>query len=272
VTDTPDEFSSATRAASAHDEQAALEQLQQLFSTVDRWHNEDQQGHGLTVQRGSALDRDDRETNPYHLSHAVMHGLAGALDHLHSLRTLIQTASSLHTFAPFTLNRAALEGTAVAVWLLAPRNRDERIRRRLVLATQNARDIDGVTVAMGGTSSINDRLDKIRDVAHRRPLLDPNGIVGTPTRWQRIIRDAGDESALGSEIAVTCWKACTGITHNRQWASIALLDRDELDRVANVIDVRLTASFSNVLSVTAISVWFSTEARRLFAERASTHV
>jgi hypothetical protein len=51
-----------------------------------------------------------------------------------------------------------------------------------------------------------------------------------------------------------------------------MLDREELNRVANVINLRLTASFSNVLSVTAIAVAFSSEARRLFAKRATAHV
>jgi hypothetical protein len=50
-----------------------------------------------------------------------------------------------------------------------------------------------------------------------------------------------------------------------------MLDREELNRVANVINLRLTASFSNVLSVTAIAVAFSAEARRLFALRSEKH-
>jgi hypothetical protein len=73
--------------------------------------------------------------------HAVIRELAGALN-IFTDAMLIQKAESLHTFAPFNPNRAAVEGGAVAVWLLAPKSRPERIRRRLVLATQNARDID----------------------------------------------------------------------------------------------------------------------------------
>jgi hypothetical protein len=59
------------------------------------------------------------------------------------------------------------------------------------------------------------------------------------------------------------WRDCS-----RQWASINLLDREELGRNANVRTLRMTASFKNVLSVTAISASFSVEARRLFALRA----
>jgi hypothetical protein len=132
-----------------------------------------------------------------------------------TLRMLVQTASSLHTFAPFTLNRAAIEGAAVAIWLLGPRSRDERIRRRLVLATQNARDFDPVMTTLGRPTSLSDRLDEIRDVARRRSSLDPDGIIGTPPGFGRIIREAGAETTIGSDFAVICWKACSGITHNR---------------------------------------------------------
>jgi hypothetical protein len=41
----------------------------------------------------------------------------------------------------------------------------------------------------------------------------------------------------------------------------------QLSHVANVGNYRMTASFRNLLLVTAASVSFSTEARRLFAVR-----
>jgi hypothetical protein len=165
-----------------------------------------------------------------------------------------------------------MEGAAVAVWLLAPRTRDERIRRRLVLATQNARDAEGVMTTMGKVSLLPKRLDAIRNVASRRAGLDPNGVVGSPPGMERIIAEAGASFAMGSEVAVTCWKACSGVTHSRQWASISLLDHEELSRVGNVLNLQLTASFRNVLTVTFMSVAFSTEARRLFAKRAMTNL
>lgn len=269
VTDASDEFDSATRMATPEEEQEALQQLGQLFAVIDQWQATDQQQGGLSAQPGSSLAADDQATNPNHVSHAVIHELAGALDHLHALRMLVQTAQSLHTFAPFTLNRAAMECGAAAVWILAPRSRDERIRRRLVLATQNARDIDSALVKLGEPSSLKGRLDDIRKVAGRRPVLDPAGIVSTPPGIERIIGEAADAFELDSDAAVTLWKLCSGITHNRLWASLNLLDREELSRVANVRGVHLTASFKNVLTATMLSVSFSIEARRLFALRAT---
>jgi hypothetical protein len=72
------------------------------------------------------------------------------------MRMLIQKAEALHTFPPFTLNRAAIESGAVAVWLPAPKSRDERIRRRLALPAQNARDIDNaLTLRQLGLATIS---------------------------------------------------------------------------------------------------------------------
>jgi hypothetical protein len=85
---------------------------------------------------------------------------------------------------------------------------------------------------------------------------------------KRIIREPGAAFDVGADLAAVCWKTCSGITHSRQWASFTLLDRQELGRVANVHSLRLTASFTNVLTVMRISVAFSAEARRLFALRA----
>jgi hypothetical protein len=108
---------------------------------------------------------------------------------------LVQKAESLHAFAPFTLNRAAIEGGAVAVWLLTPKTRDERIRRRLILATQNAFDAAGVLRTMGKASSLTDRLNDVRKVAGKRPALDPGLIVSRPPGIGRIIGEAGVASS-----------------------------------------------------------------------------
>jgi len=52
--------------------------------------------------------------NPYQLSHAVALSLGSARDHLHALRALVIDANALHTSAPWTLCRAALENGAQA--------------------------------------------------------------------------------------------------------------------------------------------------------------
>jgi len=264
---TPPAGDSLTRLPDPEDEQEAFRELAGLFEIIDRWQAE--RDAELPVQPGSALARDDQETDPFQLSHAAIYALGVAVDHLHCLRMTIQTAQSLHTFAPFTLNRAAMEAAATAVWLIAPRARDERIRRRLVLAVQNARDVDNVGKLIGKPSALDYRYKRILEIGARRPGLDPNGLLGTPPGMERIVREAGAGCAVGAELALISWKSCSGITHSRIWAGVNFLDREELTRVGNVSGVRVTASAGNVAMMTAVSAIFVGEARRLFDLRAS---
>lgn len=80
---------------------------------------------------------------------------------------------------------------------------------------------------------MDDHLDAIRKVAARRPSLDPNVINRPPARSKRVVTDAGATREIGSQTAMTCWKA--------PLASICFLDREELNRVENVHNFRLTA-------------------------------
>ena len=73
-------------------------------------------------------------------SHAVGAALTSSIDHLNTLQALVMQARVLPARAPFTLLRAALENAAVAVWLLAPPNRNERVFRRLRLQWADAQD------------------------------------------------------------------------------------------------------------------------------------
>ncbi len=47
------------------------------------------------VQPGSSLARDDRDTDPYHLSHAVRGGISSSAEHLHAFRTLLVGAAGV---------------------------------------------------------------------------------------------------------------------------------------------------------------------------------
>ncbi|HEY9376350.1 MAG TPA: hypothetical protein VIQ02_04555 [Jiangellaceae bacterium] len=266
--DPPTDFT-ATKLSDPEDEQEGFRQLAQLFTIVDGWQTE--QRNELSPGQGSALAGDDRWTHDYEVSHAVQYLLGVAVDHLHCLRMVVQTPQSfqLHLHAPFTLNRAAIEAAATVVWLIAPASRDERIRRRLKLATQNARDFDSIAVLVGGPSTLDDRYEKIRDVARGRANIDPTGVVGTPPSMKQIINDAGAACAVGAKAALGAWMACSGIAHGRTWAGINLHDREELKRVRDIAGVHMTASAGTVALMTSISVLFVAEARRLSMERAS---
>src|SRR4051812_22800674 len=62
----------------------------------------------------------------------VRNGLGTAREHLHAIRVLVD-AQELFPSATSTLGRSALMAASLVVWLLAPAQEDERLRRSLSL-------------------------------------------------------------------------------------------------------------------------------------------
>jgi hypothetical protein len=126
----------------------ARRQLAKIFAMVDKWR---ERTHAVPTQPvpGSSLSADDAATAPYQLSHMVGGALLSAVDHFDAFRALVVDAQVVHARAPYTLLRAALENASVAVWLLAPSSRDERILRRLRLQWIDSRDGERAQVLFG---------------------------------------------------------------------------------------------------------------------------
>lgn len=91
---------------------------------------------------GSSLALDDNEFRLMPTSHLAHAGLAAAREHLLGMAYVWQShpGGTLMPQAYATLARAALIGASNAVWLLAPLERDERVRRTLLLASANFRN------------------------------------------------------------------------------------------------------------------------------------
>jgi hypothetical protein len=97
-----------------------------IFDAAAGWQVRTERRAG-DVHAGSSLWKDDEVTSPYLMSHSVRGALVSAVDHLNAFRALVQDAHVVHPRATLTLLRAALENAALAVWLLAPANRNERV-------------------------------------------------------------------------------------------------------------------------------------------------
>ena len=108
-----------------------INDLLKLLRISEEWMD----SKALTVEVGSSLAGDDAKTHPYDLSQGVAQSIAVAVDHLHCFRmTLTGTSDNvlrLHTYAPFTLLRGAIENAAIAVWVMSGASREERIVRHL---------------------------------------------------------------------------------------------------------------------------------------------
>jgi hypothetical protein len=107
-----------------------LKILSRVFAMVEAWRNRIHE-RPPSPEAGSSLAGDDKATDPSRLSHAVIALLISAVDHFETLRLVVEEQHALPARGGFTLLRVALENAAVAVWLLAPGLRDERVFRLL---------------------------------------------------------------------------------------------------------------------------------------------
>jgi len=174
------------------------------------------------VVLGSAFTGDDKGASPYSVTYVVDACLASAIDHLHALKALVWDARLLHTSAPATLARSAIENSATGLWVISPDARNERISRSLRWFVQDARDRNRATQHIGPTG-MEDALQRLRAVAVRRGIA-PRAII-EPLNITNMFADL---KAGGREAAEFEWRLASGFAHGRSWASMGFLQREEL--------------------------------------------
>lgn len=227
-----------------------MQALSRLFDGVEKWLKRRETAVAV-VQAGSRTADDDAALNPYHLSHAVETALSHSLDHLHALRTSVVEAQTIHMVAPFTLMRAALENAALAAWLVLPQEREDRIRRRLQLAIEDAHDgyqVRQLTESSMSGESFEQRRERLVCIGVAQGLSRDSLLGGKP-KWRSIVREAGAASRLGADDAEVLWRLCSGFTHGRMWSMLAALTRTAVSEADNVFEMRLNAPASGVLYV-----------------------
>lgn len=197
------------------------------FNAVAGWQPRTE-GRPQEIHAGSSLLKDDEVTSPYLVSECVRGALVSAVDHLDAFRTLLQDGHVVHARATLTLLRAALENAAVAVWVLAPANRNERVLRRLRLQWADFRDGDYANRLFTDepTPSLSDRRAELQGIARKRGLTEEQValIAATPVTFSSIVRTAAREGGfrhLDERTAMFCWMATSGIAHARQWAVLS---------------------------------------------------
>lgn len=199
-----------------------------IFDVTAGWRARTEERRTDEVQTGSSLLKDDEVTSPYLMSRAVRGALVSAVDHLDAFRALVQDAHVVHPRATLTLLRAALENAALAVRLLGPANRNERVLRRLRLQWADFHDghYVGRLFEDEPTPSLDDRRVKLQAIARKRGLTDEQLalVAARPVTFSSIVEAATRESAflqLDERTAMFCWMAASGIAHARQWAVLS---------------------------------------------------
>lgn len=251
-------------------------QLAGNFPIIKAWRSRTVAAASGPVE-GSPLRRDDEITHPYQISHAAVGALVSAVDHMDALRTLVEEAHVVHARAPYTLLRGALENSAVAVWLLAPANRVERVIRRLrwhwVSEKYGVEAAELIGSQQGLT--LDERRAKIEDVARSCGMTEAQvRQATTPASFRLIVQSAGEEGkGLDGKTVKFCWMAESGIAHAQSWAVLALLKRVEVRAASEgIVGLEMSASDNFLLLSWAVAARMIAEGWRLLDERSTNHL
>ncbi|MGN2642236.1 hypothetical protein ACTD5D_39935 [Nocardia takedensis] len=201
------------------------------FDQLDRWRAATAP---FEPGSGSQLRGDDDDWPPCALSQVAHQGLAVAVEHLQAVRAHVDLGWSrvvnLYPLAHATLCRTALVGAAQTVWLLAPDDRDERLRRhRVIVAEMQKRHLQYLTELQAlttdapheGTDRVADHVAlRIREMSDKRAARGEKGGLDTTT----MIREAAlaafaahpDPEDLARQ-AVLVWRSGSGAAHGFYW-------------------------------------------------------
>ncbi|HTL41781.1 MAG TPA: hypothetical protein VL294_09930 [Pseudolysinimonas sp.] len=207
------------------------------------------------IEPRSSLRLDDRFLGTWRGASLAQGAMGAAVDALQTLKFVAIENGVMPMTALYPLLRAVLESAALAIYLLSPPSRDERLRRSYLVAADDAR-LRSVYETERGSTSATEKLEEVR--AEIRELIGARGTPGEPPafRFARVeysdlvakasaVLDADTAVRIESEMSLLAlWQLLSGLSHAKQWAMIEVLERSEA--VVNEADasahVRLTTS------------------------------
>ncbi|WP_328439665.1 hypothetical protein [Nocardia puris] len=225
---------------------------------------------GFPVPPGSMLAHDDEKTAPRQISHAFHSCVTAGIDHLHALKTLVRDAGIIHTMAPFSLARGALENLSIAFWLLHPAQRAERLEHLLRWHAQNINDSHTALEGRGlPNSDKTPKLAKLQSATKTiLPRTDFRVIKNGHTSTEAV--NYANQFAPTAGNVLFAWRLCSGYAHGRAWAILGASDyvEDPTDD-PTVVGLWLSANDNAVLWVTHASSRLAADAINLYNERST---
>lgn len=170
----------------------------------------------FVVEPNSELAADDAASAPYQVSHSARWCLNSGVDHLHALKSLVVKFRHLHSAAPYSLVRGALENFAAGFWILHPRDPVVRVEHGLQWWLKNGKDRDN---AVPRDLETQQRArDAIVEVG-RAAGCDKQQLASRYTST-KVLEYADQYSAAKRPHLV--WQICSGFAHGRPWAHFAM--------------------------------------------------
>lgn len=257
------------------EEQHLIRQMLDHLMTVDGW-----------IERplpdplpGSSLAGDDARTDPLQLSHLAVQSIGVAVDHLHSIRMAMCAGPAqvnLHTYAPFTGTRAAIENASTALWMLLPASRQERIVRRLQLEADGVRNAASTLaqVGQGEGSSLTRQRERLAKVAKANRVSESLLTRQAKPTYTDIVTQAGGHIELrdhDTNYVLLMWRLCSAVAHGDSWIN-TFFDLEVLGPLSpGVSAVRITAPTPLLLAGVRAALALVSRAQHLVVLRGALH-
>lgn len=278
------------RGPSPEQEQIGTQQLLERLVLIERVIAHHEKVASFTPKPRSVLGVDDRLTAPLQLSHAAGYAISVAVDNLKALIALVRADAGLTIYqvAQYPLLRSAVEGAALAVWLLGPEDRQTRILRLLQARMDEVRFDQALIKRMslvrdGDTREERSKAQEVRRKAHQiyaakkeslATIADSRGIAlaeyerGQPG-WVDLV-DAAAQHAFNDrkDVAAATWMALGGLTHPSSSRGLMFSVIEEFtDPVDGVHTTRISGSTQSVAMGTAAALLFLNAAQQINRDR-----
>ncbi|OZC62008.1 hypothetical protein CH306_17565 [Rhodococcus sp. 15-725-2-2b] len=223
---------------SANESERACEQaIRERFPVLDKMRAASAM---FTPAKSSELHLDDEDWIPHPLSQSAYQAFTAALDHLQAIRVHLDVPKPvLFPYAHLSLCRPALVAASLAVWLLNPAERQERIERHRISIADELRNHARYLSELTHLDPSHENTAAV--LAHvRLRLSEINTKLGVTSKksWDKLRvsttdqigvaadalaeslvaskRSADDPRQLANEIKLS-WQATSGAAHGLTW-------------------------------------------------------
>ncbi len=273
----------------ANDDAAAAERLTYQLRLIESIAGHVGKGQHDLAASGSELDADDRALGAHQTSHLVGHCLSVSLDALQTARLILHDEGTDGLRVPlmgqYPVLRTSIESTSLAIWLLAPDDQTERLRRSLSarmdeihhddhLVTVLTEEEPGDSKAERSHKQKQRRDNSARSRLQKRRIRSYAEAAGIPLEqinpglpgFGPIVRESGATVGLSGNHTEGIWGYVSGLTHPSVRRSIAASD---IERLADgeVFAASFTANLTTVAMALNAAISGHLAALRILARR-----
>ncbi len=166
--------------------------------------------------------------------------------------------------APFTLMRSAIESASQALWLLVPDERQVRVRRRLQMAAENAREQSRAAEILDPEASqrLQQGLDRFAGLAEAAGISRDH-VLGKAPSLLTMVRAASGFVAPDLPLEFL-WRLGSGYAHGNVWALLVAGVQERLPGSQEAVaHLSVTADAETALLFMGAAVLALSEAQKL---------